>query len=91
MTNEQAVETTKVVFRKFPKEEGSEAEVIALFPGESWDRAGNITSYMHMGQHAAASPSVVSITKLATPEEYAPLKAELEGIGYVLKVGKTLR
>lgn len=66
----------KVVFRKFKN-----GEIIALFPGEEWSR-GMITSYQHIGQHGGADPLIVYDTKLATPEEYAPLLAELVAIGY---------
>ena len=77
---------TKVVFRKFP-----DGEIIALFPElhnymESW----LIESYIHIGQHGAASYHVVSETKLATPNEYADLKDELESIGYNLDVRKKI-
>ena len=74
---------TKVIFRTF-KDTG---EPIALFPEEPADRAGDFcTSYMHTGQHSAASPSLPGATRPATPEEIAPLKAELESIGYALDI-----
>ncbi len=71
---------TKVVFRKF-KEGG---EVIALFPGERWNRhERTISSYMHVGQHGAADyDGVVSVSRPAREEEYRPLFAELTSIGY---------
>lgn len=70
---------TKVKFRILG------GEVIAFFPGEKWDYNGLITSYMHIGQHGGASPSLMR-NKKATPEEYAPLLAELTSIGYDLQV-----
>lgn len=76
---------TPVIFRKFPASEGG--EVIALFPYDREDY-GRMSSYMHTGQHSAASHMLVYKTKLATPAEYADLKRELEGIGYRLKVIK---
>lgn len=46
----------------------------------------SMVCYAHLGQHGAASPVYVSRLKKATPEQYAPLKAELESIGYKLDV-----
>ena len=75
----------KVVFRKF-----ADGSVIALFPEEPWCRL-TITSYMHVGQHGGACPSIVSITRPTTSEEYGPLFKELENMGYEnLKVRKNL-
>ncbi len=56
-------------------------------PHEVTDRNGNITSYMHVGQHSAADyHHCVSISKLATEAEYADLKQELENVGYDVRV-----
>lgn len=79
---------TKVIFRKWPKREGG--DVIALFPevASSYIRSYDCESYQHIGQHGGASPDIVQWTRPATPEEYAPLKRELESIGYVLRVVK---
>ena len=68
---------TRVVFRKF-----GDGQVIALFPDEPWNGRGDIASYMHVGQHGPASRTITDCTRLATPAEYAPLLAELRGIGY---------
>ena len=79
---------TVVVFRKF-KDHG---DLVALFPNEIVDDFGNCNSYQHVGQHgAAAYNGVVYKTVAATPEEYAPLKQELESIGYLLDVKKRYR
>lgn len=75
---------TKVIFRKFKN-----GEIIALFP-ELKEGRGLILSYMHIGQHGDASPEIVTDTKPATPEEFAPLYNELTGIGYRLEVRKRL-
>jgi hypothetical protein len=78
---------TRVIFRKF-REKG---EVIALFPDEQADNNTlNCLSYMHVGQHSAASFALVSETLPATRREYAELKRELQGIGYDLRVGKRI-
>lgn len=74
---------TEVVFRKF-----KDGQVIALFPYNPQNLMGNVGSYMHLGQHSDADYNhVISITKLATEEEYKDLKNELENsVGYNLKV-----
>lgn len=74
-------EQIPVVFRKW-----KDGDVIALFPSlnhESGDcNYGYIMSYMQIGQHSEACPTLVYETKLATEEEYAPLLTELKRIGY---------
>ena len=75
----------RVIFRKFP-----DGEIIALFPNLVCDYYGNIISYMHVGQHAAAAVGIVKDTKPASPKEFAPLYNELKKIGYNLQVGKRL-
>lgn len=76
--------TTDVIFRKF-----RDGAIIALFPYEIFTMRGDVGSYMHVGQHSSAEYKfVVDMTKLATPDEYAALKSELEGLGYVLRVVK---
>jgi len=77
---------TVVVFRRW---RAFGQTVIALFP-EDVDK-GFCSSYEHVGQHGAADYSgVVRKTTLATPEEYADLKRELESepYNYVLRVVK---
>lgn len=76
---------TEVIFRKF-KDGG---DVIALFPYDIYNNRGGINSYMHLGQHSEAEYSAcVTNSKPAQPYEYADLFAELESIGYNLKVIK---
>lgn len=76
-------DTTLVIFRRFPA-----GDVVALFPLEPATFSGwECSSYQTIGQHAAASPDLTHSTKAAKPSEYAPLKRELERIGYTLKVG----
>lgn len=82
----EIAEKTKVIFRKF-----KEGDIIALFPEEEADpNHAHCSSYMHVGQHGAAGYRLVRDTKLATPEEYADLKAELESIGYDLDIRKRI-
>ena len=69
---------TKVIFRKFKG-----GEIIALFPQEPATLDGRLcVSYMHQGQHSAASPHIVDNTAAATDEEYRKLLYELQSIGY---------
>lgn len=78
-TRKSADETTRVVFRKYP-----DGQVIALFPDILWGRRrGEVTSYMHLGQHGAAGYSrVIATTKPATENEYRDLQDELKLAGY---------
>jgi hypothetical protein len=80
-TKTETQEPTIVVFRKWNSDSDGH-DVIALFP-EVAEYNGMCMSYMHMGQHGAADyDSVVARTVPATPEEYAPLKRELESAPY---------
>lgn len=74
-----AVETTRVAFRKYP-----DGQIVALFSDIPWNRKhGEVTSYMHIGQHGAADyHHVIAGTKPATEDEYTGLLAELKLIGY---------
>jgi hypothetical protein len=83
---DRSSDITTVVFRKFP-----EGDVIALFPEiqANFNRC-DCQSYQHIGQHGPASYSLVDRTKLASADEYADLKAELETIGYLLNVKKRI-
>lgn len=78
---------TKVIFRKVPANYcTAKPEVIALFPEIPATRNPNdCQSYVHYGQHGAAMASGHG-WPLATPDEYADLKRELESIGYDLDV-----
>jgi hypothetical protein len=66
-----------------------DGEVLALFPNELYNvelyGKAQIMSYMHIGQHGAASASFMR-NKSVSPEVYAALKRELESIGYELEV-----
>ena len=72
----------KVVFRK-----DNEGTVFALFPYEAADDEGHCTCFQHVGQHSAADyDGCIGESVPAKPEEYAPLKRELEGRGYEITV-----
>ena len=68
------MEKLKVIFKKCKN-----GEIIAFFP-ELKVHYGNITSYMHIGQHGEASYSFYSSLKNATEKEYASLLEELKCI-----------
>lgn len=79
-------EKTRVVFRKW-----KDGQVIALFPDDETNRLSHgecCGSYMHIGQHSEASTALIKALRPASPDEYASLKAELEGepYGYRLAV-----
>jgi len=68
----------KVIFRIWP-----DGGVIALFPQIAASVDGYLCeSYMHVGQHGAATPGIVNNTRPAKPAEYKELLQELEQIGY---------
>ena len=77
---------TIVVFRKF------EGSIIALFLCEKYSNNkddNSIMSYMHLGQHGAASKHLVTELEKAKPREYKDLKSELENChGYNLYILK---
>ena len=75
---------TDVIFRKF-----KEGDIIALMPHEVCTYSGEITSYMHVGQHSSANYNeCLQITRLCRVSEYNELKKELESLGYNLNVIK---
>jgi hypothetical protein len=80
---------TPVVFRKDRKKN---PEVTAVFPCEPADYEGRFMScYVHVGQHGSCGRQWYHTTRAAKPEEYASLKAELEGLGYRLKVYRRIQ
>lgn len=83
---EQDTEFTRVIFRKF---RGKNGEVFAVFPDLKEYKQGEYTCYAHIGQHGICMYPH-SQTQPAKPAEYADLFAELESIGYRLKVIKRL-
>lgn len=72
---------TRVTFRKF----SDNGELLAVFP-DSVERNGDLNSYMFVGQHASCDANLDAYTVPASEEEYAPMKRELEAIGYTLEV-----
>jgi hypothetical protein len=87
-TTEPEPETAVVFRRWYRKQDGS--GIIALFP-EINEGVSLCRSFEHIGQHGAAHyAGVISLTRSATPEEYAPLLRELTSApySYRLKVVK---
>lgn len=82
-----------VVFREFKGKDAhpdSIQNIIALFPEKIFDRYNNISSYVFVGQHGAASRDITDITNLIKKEnreKYWEMKTHLEQeFGYVLRV-----
>lgn len=80
--------TIDVIFRRCP-----DGDIIAMFPGIAGtsDYDWTCQAYMHIGQHAPASTSLLrSFTTPAKPEQYADLLAELSCIyqPYTLRIVK---
>lgn len=75
-----ADETTPVLFRKWKKD----GDVIAIFPYDvGTNDASTCSSYQHVGQHGSCDPAgLMGVTVEAAPEEYEPLKQELESSPY---------
>jgi hypothetical protein len=81
-TTAQDTEETLVVFRMWG------GTVIALFP-EQHEPGGLVGSYCRVGQHGAATyAGIIKESRPATEYEYEDLYAELEDLGYRLKVLK---
>ena len=80
-------EKTMVVFRLY-KDKKIATDCIALFPEDDYGQ-GFCGSYQHIGQHGCADyHHVIGMTRPATDTERADLKAELEAIGYNLRIVK---
>jgi hypothetical protein len=76
---------TEVIFRKDKAKDGG---VYAMFPYlQGTYEFGSVMGFMHVGQHSSYDYTYcISRSKPATEVEYKDLKAELESIGYNLKV-----
>lgn len=81
---EQDAHETPMMFRVW----GRQHELFALMPTilGTYDPA-TCSAYAQVGQHGSADPcGCIQRSRPATPEEYGPLKRELEGLGYRVKV-----
>lgn len=80
---------TVVIFRA---DRTRNPEITAVFPTEPGASAYDMTCYAHIGQHGSCAREWYNNgTRAAKPAEYAALKAELEGLGYQLKVYKRIQ
>jgi hypothetical protein len=78
---------TKVIFRLHPDVD----EPIAFLPDEKTANPSFISCYEHVGQHSDASLEYFTECRPATPDQYLPLKAEMENLfGYDFDVIDTL-
>lgn len=77
---------TKVIFRR----SRNDGEIIAVLPELAGDSNPYKTClcYVHVGQHSAISTDYTAWTVPVSLGTYAPLLAELESLGYDLKVCK---
>ena len=77
------MEKINVAFRKF-----EDGDIIAVFLDNNYKKesGGFYLSYMHNGQHGDCSPKLIEELEIATEAEYAPLKKELESLGYVINI-----
>jgi hypothetical protein len=78
----------RVIFKITAKDKDyPETDCIAFLLDVESD-IGCVECYQHVGQHGEASIEYYYKCTPATPEQYADLKAELEIIGYNVKVCK---
>lgn len=79
---------TEVIFRKV-KSGKFKGDIFALFPYDVLTLDGDVGCYMHIGQHGHADYNhCINTSVIAKEQEYAPLKRELEDIGYNLRIMK---
>lgn len=71
--------TIRVIFRA-ERSGPFKGDVTAVFPDRPWNWRGDLTCYAHIGQHSGCSLAWYRRTRPATPEEYAPLLADLRSI-----------
>jgi hypothetical protein len=87
-------EPTVVMFRKWRNADDLIGDgVIALFPYElGTNDPRTCECYEHVGQHGDANLAyVISATRPATPEEYGPLKRELESAPFHYRLTLRMR
>lgn len=76
-------DTHKTTVRFYVESDGSP---LAYFPKETYNGGAAKCCYSHIGQHSACHPDYIRKMKKATPQQYQPLKKELESIGYNLLI-----
>ena len=73
------MESVRVIYLMDPEDQDPQS-VFAYFLDELADFQGNHTSYQHIGQHGACSPSYAVGCREALPGEYEELHRELAAI-----------
>lgn len=73
--------TKEIVKAKVKFVTSEDGEVTAVLTNIPYNRALT-TCYAHIGQHGGCDAGWVNEQRPSTPEEYAPLLAELVTIGY---------
>lgn len=69
---------------------GKDKEIVAVFPNLVWNRDGDLTCYVHNGQHGAITKGFIKSLRLAKPSEYEDLQKELtDMVGYDLNILNT--
>ena len=79
---------TDIIFRK-EKSGDFKGEISAMFPHEVCEHSGNVTCYVHIGQHCSANYNhCIQKTVPAIKSEYMDLYRELSDIGYNINIVK---
>ena len=79
-------EKPTIVIFKMEGDKGDKSPV-AFFPTLPGDNDPyTCTAYARVGQHCSASKAYYLDLESAKPEQFAPLKTELESLGYILDV-----
>lgn len=79
---------TKVKFLMEPEDGDFKGGVLAIFPEIDYFTKPSDTklAYCNTNQHSPCSMEYADKCSIATPEQYAHLKKELENIGYNLEI-----
>jgi hypothetical protein len=84
---EKDTHITDIVFR-VEKSGDFKGTVFALFPHEC-SHGYMVNCYQHVGQHSSANyQGCIASSRPATPKEYADLKAEMDSLGYNIRIVK---
>lgn len=82
---EKDTKITDVMFRY----DTTDKTIFAVLPHQVDTLNGDVVTYQHVGQHSTGDYNVcLQQSRPATETEYADLKAEMDSLGYNLKVVK---
>jgi len=80
--------TTEIMFRVDTTKD-FKGTIFAVLPHEVSNFKGDVTTYQHVGQHSSGDYNVcLEQSRPANELESADLKAEMESLGYNIKVVK---